>query len=129
MLIFPLTVKTEESLTCKEAKQAVKQSIQAWYMRGNNRQYNSAKAVVNDVIEEAFGFKAGSGNKIGGLAPVGSTAYSDEAETYLLEHNCFKNPKASGCDGNYAIYYKSNDNGNNYIYKPDDKNYLKWILT
>ena len=140
LLVIPFSVKAE-SLTYNEAISAVKQSMQAWYMRGAYRQYNSSKntysilrhpedatiqdmgysvcsGFTNDVWMEAFGLKA-QNDGIGGNTPAGSKAYCKEARSYLDSYNCVTNKSnISGCQGEYLVYYKNTKDNKTYFYNP-----------
>ena len=138
LVIIPLGVHAEV-LTYAEAQEAIRQSIQAWYMRGSNRQYNSSKntyselrhpeeftpqdigysvcsGFTNDAWMEAFGYKSGS-DGIGGRTPAGSTNYCVEARQYLDEKGCTTSTLKYGCKGEFLVFY-SNKDGTSYYYNP-----------
>ena len=141
LLVIPFSVKAED-LTYEEAQGAVKQSIQAWYMRGSYRQYNSSKnsysilrhpedataqdtgysvcsGFTNDVWMEAFGFKS-TNDGIGGHTPAGSESYCLEARQYLDNKGCTtSNPNKTGCKGEYLVYYYNKQDSKEYIYNPN----------
>ena len=130
-----------EDLTYSEATSAVKQSIQAWYMRGANRQYNSSKntysvlrhpedstsqdtgysvcsGFTNDVWMEAFGFKS-TNDGIGGGTPAGSSNYCIEARHYLDSKDCQTSTTKKGCKGEFLVYYENKGDNRSYFYNPD----------
>ena len=141
LLLFPVSTYAEE-LTYNEAVSAVKQSIQAWYMRGSNRQYNSSKntysilrhpedstsqdtgysvcsGFTNDVWMETFGFKS-SNDGIGDNTPAGSENYCIEARQYLDEKGCqTSNHTKKGCIGEFLVYYENTEDNKSYFYNPN----------
>ena len=151
LLLIPFSVKAEESLTYDEAVSAVKETIQAWYMRGAYRQYNSSKntystrhpedatsqdigysvcsGFTHDVWGEAFGIKAQDDDIPGGNSPVGANAYCVEAGAYLKNKGCKSNSIETGCNGEFVVYYSSNIDKKNYYYNPEglsEKNISKF---
>lgn len=109
IILFIPIFANAETMTYDDAQEAVRQSIQTWYMRGSNRQYNSSKntyselrhpeeftsqdtrysvcsGFTNDAWMEAFGYKTGS-DGIGGRTPAGSTNYCVEASNTLMKKN------------------------------------------
>ena len=105
LLLIPFSVHAED-FTYEDAQEAIRQSMQAWYMRGSYRQYNSSKNTYevlrhpedstvqdngysvcsgfsNDAIMEAFGFKSNNDGVPGAYTPAGSSAYVNEAKFYL----------------------------------------------
>ena len=105
LLLIPFSVHAED-FTYEDAQEAIRQSMQAWYMRGSYRQYNSSKNTYevlrhpedstvqdngysvcsgfsNDAIMEAFGFKSNNDGVPGAYTPAGSSAYINEAKFYL----------------------------------------------
>ena len=147
ILFIPIFVEAEtiveaETMTYDDAQEAVRQSIQAWYMRGSNRQYNSSKntynilrhpeestsqdtgysvcsGFTNDAWMEAFGFKPKTNDGIGGHTPAGSTDYCIEARQYLDEKKCTTSTTKTGCNGEYLVYYSNTSDGTNYFYNPN----------
>ena len=140
MLLIPFSAFAEE-LTYAEAQEAVKQTIQAWYMRGPVRQYNTARnsydlrhpedatiydmgysvcsGFTNDVWTEAFGMKAVNDNVAGGNTPAGSESYCTEAQQYVKEKACTSSdPSKAGCKGEFVIYSYKKGDASDYIYSP-----------
>ena len=141
LLMIPLAVHAED-LTYDEATGAVKQTIQAWYMRGSYRQYNSSKNTYkilrhpedstaqdtgysvcsgfsNDVLMESFGFQSGSNTFDWTKTPEGSEGYCKEARAYIDKYKCkTSNPDKTGCSGEFLIYYSNPADNINYYYNP-----------
>ena len=146
LLCSPILVNAEEELTYEQAKEAVRQSMQAWYMRGSYRQYNSSKntygdlrhpedstsqdtgysvcsGFTNDVWMEAFGFLCSNDKIVGGHTPGGSSQYCAEARKHLDEKGCTtSNPNKTGCKGEYLVYYyhaaEGSESEKKYFYNP-----------
>lgn len=142
LLFLPFVVRAEE-MTYDEAKEALQQSIQAWYMRGYYRQYNSPKntyallrhpedatvqdtgyavcsGFTNDAWMEAFGFQGQNDNVVGGHPPAGSEAYTNEAKKYLDAKGCkTSKPDVAGCKGEFLVFYQKKDESIRYVYNPN----------
>lgn len=155
ILLLPTGVYATD-MTYEEAKTAVQEVMQAWYMRGSLRQYNSSKntytilrhpeddteqehgysvcsGFTNDVWMETFGMQSkGSQLKPGSDkgTPSGSNDYNNHAENYLNEKGCKSSETKTGCKGEYVIFFASTDNNkkitNSYYYK-NNNNFKNFI--
>ena len=137
ILLLPCYVYAED-ISYEDAQKIVKESMQAWYMRGTYIQYNASKNLyfevnhpenstsqdsgylvctgfTNVVYQEGFGTMAkDSGVYSGTKIPTISKEYALHTEDYISpeKHNCQTGVSSQGCNGEYAIYYyhKNDDN-------------------
>ena len=128
----------EESKSYELAKKAVKETMQAWYMRGSQRQYNSSKNIfgfrhpedstyqdngysvcsgfTQDVLAEAFGMEAKSSDTLSTTnSPLGSNNYSNQAQDYVTKKGCTTNNDK--CKGERVVYFENNTTKRTYYYK------------
>ena len=127
-----------KSLPYENTKSMIKEVMQAWYMRGSHRQYNSSKnqyierhpedstsqemgysvcsGFTHDVLSETFGMSSDSDGKYDGVHfATGSSHYCQEAGNYIKKNNC--NSSNNKCKGEYVIYYINNKIKAKYFYK------------
>ena len=145
ILIMPCYVYAED-ISYDNAQKIVKESMQAWYMRGSYLQYNSSKksyykivhpeestsqdmgytvcsGYTNLVYQEAFGMMAEDKGKYSGTKiPTSSTTYVLHTEDYIKNHNCQTGVSSTGCNGEYAIYYEKNTDNTTYFYNISNTN-------
>ena len=145
ILIMPCYVYAED-ISYDNAQKIVKESMQAWYMRGSYLQYNSSKksyykivhpeestsqdmgytvcsGYTNLVYQEAFGMMAEDKGKYSGTRiPTSSTTYVLHTEDYIKNHNCQTGVSSTGCNGEYAIYYEKNTDNTTYFYNISNTN-------
>ena len=127
ILIMPCYVYADD-ISYEDAQKMVKESMQAWYMRGSYLQYNSAKksyiqvyhpedstsqdmgytvcsGYTNIVYQEAFGMMAEEKGTYDGIKiPTSSTTYVQQTEDYIKNHNCQTGVSSTGCNGEYGMY-------------------------
>ena len=144
ILLLPCYVYAED-ISYEDAQKIVKESMQAWYMRGTYIQYNGSKNLyfevnhpenstsqdmgytvcsgyTNLVYQEAFGMMAEDKGKYSGTKiPTSSTTYVLHTEDYISpeKHNCQTGVSSQGCNGEYAIYFEKKEDNKSYFYNTD----------
>ncbi len=146
ILFMPFTTYAAD-MTYSQAQKAVKEAMQAWYMRGALRQYQNPRntygvlrhpedittqdygysvcsGFTGDVWMEAFGMKNNStDNSIGGNVPTASDDYNDKAEKYLSSKKCKSSTSSpsTGCKAEYLLFFAKTDSSgkvtSSYHYK------------
>ena len=130
ILLLPCYVHAED-ISYENAQKIVKEVMQAWYMRGSYRQYNSSKNLyfginhpedstsqdmgysvctgfTNVVYQESFGTMAASKDALNKTnIPTVSKQYCLHTEDYIAQNSCQIGTSKTGCNGEYAIYFEN----------------------